>query len=80
MYKIGRGGVKSTGFANKVNSTEEMKRPIREAFDYINFPMLRRKWADLEQRLGYIRANNAKHVEIRSQESTIINLRKLFLN
>lgn len=59
------GFVKDRVYASKVNNTEEMKRKIREAFEEIDVPMLRRVWADLEHRLDYLRANNGKHVEIR---------------
>lgn len=59
------GFVKDRVYSNKVNSLEEMKQKIREAFDEIDVPMLRRVWADLEHRLDYLRANNGKHVEIR---------------
>lgn len=42
----------------------ELKKKIREAFDEIDLPMLKRVGTDLEQRCYYLRANNGNHVEI----------------
>lgn len=41
-----------------------MKKLWGKAFDEIDVPMLRRIWADLDYRLGYLRVKNGKHVDI----------------
>lgn len=41
--------------------------------------MLRRKWANVEQRLGYLRANNGKHVQIRLEKTINYKFKKIAL-